>query len=409
MAESPVKLRIFADAAAAERAIVGLEKKYSDLEQKIKRLGTTSRDEVGVGTAIASSIAGFATVATLVRGATAAYREWRQEIKGAADQEEQFSRNLIANLAQVGRLAQGPKIKAFLQGIPGVREDQARAAFAGVAAGGPTLPIERVMELTTAGAALAPLFAPLDEQGKVSNTAELERLNSLIGKLGEALPAKGAGDIADLAVAAEKFGERINTPGFERAVLELQKGGMGGERAIASVLTAIDTGISPAKLSGKSLSKAIRGLDQDKIAAIEADLVTAQQEDRAMLALQQGAAIAPVAFARQGIFARDEKADRGIGRLEQALEVNRQAAIEEAPGILRPFAKFAQWLGVGVRSTAGGMFGEGGMAALSPESIQQTVGADVQQTLTEIKGLHQETNDLLRHQKPPINRQAQGE
>lgn len=251
MADPNVKMQFFGDEKDAQRALVALEKKFDTLQNKVKQTSRVSQrgsKESSSGFRDASRSAmgligqlGGVTSATAILAK--AWSNWSQEIQQAEQNSKKFTRNLIQELTLAGDLAAGPKIREFLQNIPGITEEQGLAAFAGVRGGGPALPRGRVMALSAEAARAGPLIGD-DQIGK---------LGELMGRLAQVAPAREAGDVADLATAVRAAAgarlDQVTTPGFQRATELFVKAGTDPETAIATVLQAVEKGIRPSTLA----------------------------------------------------------------------------------------------------------------------------------------------------------------
>jgi hypothetical protein len=244
-----------------------------------------------------------------------------------------------------GDLLEGGRIKDFLQNIPGVREEQARAAFGSIRAGGPSLPLDDVLGLTQAVSALSPLLAPLDEEGQVKDVSQLKAIGNLTGKIREIAPDVPFDDVVDLALAASKKSggalDALQSGKYKGAILALQEEkGMSLEEAMATASEAGRVGIQPRALVGFAFGKKspeMALLDAERIAAGKDEFGRARVDDWAVQLLEAGRRDFGLPFARQRTFAADEKSDRPIGEFVAQRDAERQAAIEEAP-------PWARWL-----------------------------------------------------------------
>lgn len=412
MAETTVKMRYFADAAAAERAIVQLEKKHDALEQKIKRTNKTSKDGSVQGVAgmtallssVGSLVGGYLSLQGALRGVQAWYRSVSTEIENAAKSEAKFNRSLLTTLTLSGDLAVGPRVKQALQNLPGVTEAQGAAAFGGVRAGAPTIDVERALSIATAVSALSPNLAPLDELGKVTDLSQLTELGELAGKLGALAPEKSAGDIVDLAVSLEQItGGRqreLTQPATQKAIRAMLAEGLGFEEALATAAVGLQQELSSRQLSTAAGRKVI---NQEAMRGVKAQLLGVQAGDAALQQLELGRATDPGSYVRQGIFGRDEKEDRALGSIRDAMQATQQAAIEEAPLWARPLVQ----AGVGLRN----MIGTTQLSVFGPDTgdLPQRTDADAIRFMEMSARTLEEIRDLLKRdevRRPQINRGA---
>ncbi|MBK8916458.1 MAG: hypothetical protein IPM64_17975 [Phycisphaerales bacterium] len=449
MADSQVKLKFFADAEAAEKAIVQLEKKYTDLENKVKQVGRRTKESFDEGgltlgklaAAFGPAVAGLLSIETAVQAVSHAYRIWKDDIQQAADEHQKFVRQLMTSLALTGDLASGKQVKAALQNVPGVLEGQAAAAFGGVRGAAPTMPLGRVLEITQAISALGPVLAPLDAQGKLTDTTKLSALGDVAGTLAQIMPQTSAGDIGDLSLAVQgAAGDRVGqlrSAGFEKALRSMTEAGISPERALATAVNALDVGADPAALAlattkldaGKgitfekllgddALAKKVLGtrafagfglLDQQAIGGLEAGFRAAQQGDLLERTIRDAAALDPETFARQGVFALDEKSDRPFGEFQSQRDTRRQAAFEEAPGWAKPFIAPFMASQAAFETAKLGVQGErafeSGGYQRPEQGVEQIMGR-VSASVDELVRITKEQKDILNANKPAVQRNA---
>lgn len=243
----------------AEAALAALERKYDNLEQKLKRVaGESKRGQVeaaksatehssALDSVAASStklIASYVSVGAAVKLVSSVYSQWRADIDKTAEAATKANRLLIAEMAMTGDLAQGPEVRRQLQSMPLATDEQAQALYAGLRGARPTAPLPAIMEQANA---LGPAALLLDEP-------QLKSLGALAGKLGEFAPEKSPNDVADLAYALQQsLGEdagQLLQGGFERVVGLLTQKGMPLEAALSFVQSGATAGVEVGTLAG---------------------------------------------------------------------------------------------------------------------------------------------------------------
>lgn len=415
MADGDVKYRFLADAAAAERAIAALEKKYDALEAKIKNTARASKKGHDEGISgldkLAMSVgkvaAGYVGVKTIINAATAAWEKYSQRVQEAIRHEEQVGKGV--NLTSINTGVSAVDLKRFAGSVPGVLPEQALAAFQGVQAGAPQIPLEQQQAMARAISAMSPALAPIDAQGNVADTSQLSAFAETAATLQGFFKGKGIGDIADLTTAVQaSVGSgniaQLRSGKFEQTIDQLMAGGMTAERALASAAVGIDAGLAPKQLLGKG---AVAALPQDKIAALEAKFATAQATDAAQQLLRDTQRVMPQAFTRQQAFSE--------GRLRTKDVAGESAALDELQELRSQRSK-GFWQSTGALLESGREEMINFVQRLTGEETgysRAKLRAESEKGLEKIASLLQENNNLMKQQlnqdKKPMQRNAQTE
>ena len=174
---------------------------------------------------------------------TNAYASWRQEIEQLAEKSNEFTKNLLGDLATAGDLPLGPQIRNFLQRIPGATREEAQASFFGITGGAPSLSLQRRAELTREAVGVAPLVG----------VEETEQFGRLAGRIAVSAPGKSANDVSDIAQQIRaSLGDRIAqalTPGFSRTVETLKRQGLDVEEALGFTIAGTRAEVRPSSLA----------------------------------------------------------------------------------------------------------------------------------------------------------------
>lgn len=411
MAQSNVQFKIFADAAAAEAAIVRLEKKFMDLENSVSRVGRKSKQSsddslrsLSDVAALAGSVgAGFVSVAGAVEIGRRAFAALRQEIDAAAQSEDRFGKKLVADLALSGDLARGQAIQKSLQNMPGVTQETASAAFFGVRGGAPSLDLQRAQDITQQVAGT---------QGFIfrEKLDQLTSFGELAGKLAEIAPEKSAQDITDLASAVTAASGRnvgqLTSQGTIKGIGKLVEGGKPIEEALALAVRGLDVGLRSQSLADiKKEDMALLGAEN--VAKLQRNFQQAQVSDLAITNFQAAANLAPDDFVEFGAESRLQQQVRGIGQRAEA-RFSRQAAeiSNESSTIGRLGARFGAFVENTLtplrelRADAQGLQAPSSEAAASGMSSRQA-----EEMISILKGIHNEQKGNV----PTVNRQAHSE
>lgn len=411
MAESTVKQKFVGDTASADAAIAALERRYNNLESKIRQVGRASRDSSrGASDAmrqlqdnVTAAVTRYVGMQAVLAGVSRWYQKIAGDIERASTAERKFSTSLIGTLALSGDLPVGADVKRRLQQFRGVTEEQSLGAFGGVRGGAPTIGVERALELTGAVVGLAPVLAPLDKEGKATNLQDLQKLGQVSGTLAEVAPGKAAGDIVDLALALQQVaGARVSelaTPAAEKSIRGLMSQGRSFEEALATVSVGMQEGLSSEQLSGRTKESRtyLATLNQDEIRKRMALFTESQQTDLAQQTLQQALVVSPEQFALQEALAGREQVDRPLGRIASAAEARNEAVQAETPLLLRPFSSAGILDALSV-----GNLGRN-------DSFVDRKGEELVDLMKENNRLQQEQANAERANRPAMNRNAQVE
>lgn len=406
MADGDVKYRFMADAAAAERAIAGLEKKYDDLTNKVRTLSRESKrgarddaDMLGRVAGTLGDLAGrYGTVAAAVGVVTSAYGEWRREIDAATEAQDRFGRKLTENLTLSGDLLRGKQIQGMLQNMPGVTQEVAASAFFGVRGGAPGLDLGRAQEVATQVAGT---------QGFIfrDNPQQLGAFGELAGKLAELAPGKSAQDITDLAASVSGAAGRnigsLTSQGSIKAIGTLMSGGKSVEESLALMVRGLDVGIRPQSLAEmKGKDRALLGDAQ--VASLTQQFGQAQTTDLSFKNLAAAGALAPDDLVEFRAAATLQKRLRGTAEQREMVGAEFSAAESEAGFMerfgLRQIGRRAE----AMHAFAGELFGIDQGASPAESNVPNKATAILSEILGELKQQRQQN-------RPPIRREAQSE
>lgn len=198
MPDPNVKMSVFANAEAAERALVSLEKKYANLENKMKQVSRASRrakdesiiDLGAVGTKLLGLAAGYTSITAIINKATEASIEWEKAIDSAAKKGDEATRKMNVGYGAFGadaeRVAAAAVSAAQRAAIP---LDEARRLVPEASRSG--LPLESMDELftshkvTAAGAKGGVGFADFaDEIGDILKRSGREATEAAVAEMG---------------------------------------------------------------------------------------------------------------------------------------------------------------------------------------------------------------------------------
>jgi hypothetical protein len=411
MSDGKVEYKFTGDAQSMLREMAKMEKKYEDLENKIKQVSRTSKrakqDEESANAAavgaLHSLVGTYATAAGAVSLLTQAYSEWRKEIENAAEAEDKFGRKLVADLALAGDLARGPQIQQFLQNMPGVPQNVASTSFFGVRGGAPGLDFGRAQEVATQVAGT---------QGFIfkDNLDKLKDFGELAGKLAELAPEKSSQDITDLAAAVNQAAGRnvgsLTSQGAIKAIGKMVEGGKPIEEALATVVRALDVGLRPQGLD-KTKAEDMALIGDAQVKALRETFGQAQTSDLSLKNLRAAAQLGPDDFLEFTSGAQIERNVRGLGQRAEARGARQQQEISEASnGFTRLGARF----GAFVENTLTPLRElkrerEGNTQELAIPAVESAAT----QKLDEMVGLLKKIADQGAQNRPPIRRDAQNE
>lgn len=204
MAENSVTTTFFASEKDAQAAIVRLEKKYGDLENKIKQVSRSSRkasqdslsDFATIGGKFAGLLAGYLSIEGAVSKILQISREWRRESEQAARNQETATKNF--------------KIQSGMFGLQGDAA-QRKIDLAGLAAG-----VDYEREGNLPGA----LAGSLVEKGGFTGEQAADAIKQILpaflanraakgGNLDPATYADALGDLIDKSMGGDRSAEGI--------------------------------------------------------------------------------------------------------------------------------------------------------------------------------------------------------
>lgn len=464
MADGDVKYRFFADTAAAEKAIITLEKTVERLENRLKSSAKTSKksnDDMLSGMKDLQSLAtGLAATYLSIDGAVslvaAGYRAWTADVDRLSDALGKANKELRAQLVAAGDFAAGGRIKAFLQNVPGATQAQAQGVFGAVTGAAPELDLARRLAITGNAARVLP----------IAGEARAAQVAGLAGDIGAMIPGKSADDLTDFALSIQgALGERAgeaNQPAFEKAFGQLLNAGMSGEQSAALLVNAMQSGLGPKNLSqiaskldaskGITMASLFGGderfrrkslgaqgatafglLNQQAITGLEGTFTAAQSGDLTNAALQQAIATDPNGVARELAASAEEKGLRPMSERMQALGTAQQmrraqstnplirgalqaSEVVENAQAYTGFSELPSWLqaaiGTSINPAGGLAFGAG--AALSGNNTRSLISGSQtgaqeagQELVVELRRLNATLEQNNR--APAINRQANSE
>ena len=244
--------RTASDITQLERDYQKLQRENVKLKDRISDVKVESKIGQKQATSMLSSMSNMAkqganemrgmisqhfTLGNAASGAVGIYKDWRAEVEKLGQEHSKFTENLVRELTSAGDLLQGPMIQQRLESMPGATREQATEAFAGVALGGPSLALERRLDIAEHIARQAP------------TGTDLRGLGEFAGELGDMLPQKTADDLADLATklqaAAGGDAGKLASPSFLRAVQLMQSAGVKPEESLAMGMQALGANLRP--------------------------------------------------------------------------------------------------------------------------------------------------------------------
>lgn len=240
-----IKQVFTSDISKLENDLAKLQANYLKLKEEMgstTRAGREGGQEVvsaaraGIQ-ALAGQMASLLSVKGGVDALNSAYREYHENVKKAAEQQERLNKAQVAGQAKAGLLREGPAVEEALKQVRagGATREQAQAALFGVGEAAPGLDMARRTAIAASVARLAP----------AGSTEDLQQLAQMAGRVAEVMPERSATQVASVTetlrskLGASRAGELLS-PGFMGGVKALVASGAAGpEEALALAAQAI--------------------------------------------------------------------------------------------------------------------------------------------------------------------------
>lgn len=202
-----------------------------EAQVRLEGAGKAGQDAFGPkGLGMARELIGALGSSVGVAGAVyvvkAAYSQWIAEIQEAGRVSTEFNANLIKGLAEAGELPRAAEVEKFVGGMPGIKREDALAAYTAIQQAAPEMSSERRKKLTAA-------VVPTAVAGM-----DVTRLGTLTAELAKMAPGMAPDDAADLAVYLDRVAGREagQLTGKRSAFLKYARTQMAKGRPIEDVL-----------------------------------------------------------------------------------------------------------------------------------------------------------------------------
>jgi hypothetical protein len=361
---APVEFEFTGDEKGAMAALTALERKYDNLEEKIRRTAATSKrasQESSSAMQDAEEMtlayaAGILTVGAAVGALSTAYARWRGDIDKTAQAATAANQKLLQEMALTGDLMNGGQVKKAIEGLPLLTDQQGGSLYAGVRGARPSAPLADVLEQMDA----------LQPAGLLLDDAQLKNIGSLAGKLQDFAPDKSPGDIADMAyklsqVLGEDAGQ-LTSGGFERAIGLLTAKKVPIEKALGFASAAMSAGVEAGtvasiagkvqntaqldelfqdpeqaeKLIGKKAAQVLPLIDQQTAATMQADLLTAQSQDILLRDVEAATRTDPLTIGNKLSAAREQDTLRALAESKNMID---SAVLDEKSRTANPLSR----------------------------------------------------------------------